>query len=46
MELKQLQRENEKMASQLGILGHELDKRDMEIADLRSSLTETPMRKH
>ena len=36
-EIKQLQRENEKMGGQLGILGHELDKRDMELADLRSS---------
>merc|ERR1712071_126321 len=37
-EIKQLQRENEKMGGQLGILGHELDKRDMELNDLRSSL--------
>lgn len=37
-EIKQLQRENEKMGGQLGILGHELDKRDMELADLSSSL--------
>lgn len=40
-DLKFLQEENTRMGQQLGILGHELDKRDLDIADLRSQLALT-----